>query len=273
MSRKWEPCKPLPDKRCYTACIPYKGPIPMLKNQIQEVIFVIGGCDVMGIPVNTLYMYLPEKNFWFPLKSMEVKRANPICSILNERYIIALGGVGNDPPQAPVSAIEIYDINLNYWHQMPSMTKPLMGMAALYKNNNLLIFGGMENDTNPTDDSRIVSLSIEGDDETATDPSKKKLTLSWNSLPKMKTARYVATALDFEERVAVLGGRVGKNPVNSFEVYHKNSAIWENYPDFPMKTVFKVRGLFFFIYLRNNFTSHIEQHTGQTFPRHGQIIT
>merc|ERR1711937_234124 len=143
MSRIWESRKPLPTPRCYATAIPYTGSLPMLKGESASVIILIGGCDRKGTPVNTVNMYLPDKDFWFPLKNMEVPRASPICAILNEHYIISLGGVGNDPPQAPSNAIEVYDIHKNRWYNLPGMTEPLMGMASLLKDNRLLIFGGM----------------------------------------------------------------------------------------------------------------------------------
>lgn len=204
----------------------------MLRNEVKYVIFLIGGCDRLGIPVNTIHMYFPERDFWFPLKPMSVKRASPICAILNENYILALGGVGNDPPQAPSNAIELYDIKANTWHTMPAMTKPLMGMAHLIKNNNLLIFGGMSIDTNPTDDARILSLNVDQS------KSESGFQLVWRPLPKMPSSRYAAQCLDFGEKIAVVGGRVGKSPVSKFEVYDKNTATWETYPDYPGQTVF-----------------------------------
>lgn len=239
MAKTWENCKSLPSKRCYSAVLTYTGPIPMLRNETKTVLFLIGGCDQVGIPVDTLYMYFPEKDFWFPLKSMSCKRASPICHILNNNYIVALGGVGNDPPQQPVKNVEIYDISKNVWYQMPGMTHGLMGMASLKKNNNILIFGGMSIDTNPIDDVKMVALEETSNSNTSTGPTPDHLKLIWKPLPRMPSARYGATALDFDDRVAVVGGRVGKTPVNKFEVYEKNSATWHRYPNFPVLRVFK----------------------------------
>ena len=213
----------------------------MLRNQIKQVLFSCGGCDQKGIPVDSLYMYYPEKDFWFPLASMSVLRAQPICSILSYKdkdYLVALGGVGNDPPQEPVNAIELYDIANNVWSRLTDMTKPLMGMAGLTKNNNLLIFGGMQVDTNPTDDVRILTL-VDGSSSSKKDWKGNILPeLSWKRLPPMKHARYTAQALDFNDLVFLIGGRVGKTPQGHMEVYDKNAATWTTLPECPLKTAF-----------------------------------
>ena len=83
--RQWESRKSLSSARCYASAIPHFGPIPMLRGQSAHVIFLIGGCDRQGTPVNNVDMYLPDKDFWFPLQSMQVARANPICAVLNTR--------------------------------------------------------------------------------------------------------------------------------------------------------------------------------------------
>lgn len=176
-------------------------------------------------------MYLPSKDHWFPMKPMPTVRAAPICAVLKNRYIIALGGVGNDPPQAPSNAVEIFDIVSSEWTKHPGMTEPLMGMASLCRaDDKLLIFGGMKIDTNPTDESRCIL--IEEKEES------KEVEVLWRALPFMPTARYAADALGYEKQVAVIGGRVGKTPIANFEVFDTQQNLWKIFPELPGKRVF-----------------------------------
>jgi len=142
-------------------------------------------------------------------------------------------------------------------------------MASLVKDNTLLIFGGMQRDTNPTDTAHQVTLKVltdyhhhnvaakqensewgfftaienivesltEADEPTM--PSKPEdFQVLWKPLPFMPNARYSATALDFGNRIAVVGGRVGKTPVSKFDVYDLSTGLWKQFPDHPGNRVF-----------------------------------
>jgi len=54
----------------------------------------------------------------------------------------------------------------------------------------------------------------------------------------MPTARYACTSLNFDKYIAVVGGRVGKNSISSFEVYDFTQNLWKVFSDHPGHRVF-----------------------------------
>ncbi|XP_076803089.1 kelch domain-containing protein 8A-like [Clavelina lepadiformis] len=191
------------------------------------LLYVIGGCDEMGQPVNTLEAYDPTENSWTKLKGLPTKRAAPIVAALDGK-IIAIGGVG--PTQAPVDAVEVYYTAENKWKRLAPVSEPLMGMASFLKDNTIHIFGGMAMDSNPRDHFKCLVISSSGSEK-------------WQAFPPMPTARYAAQAYCHNNKAVVVGGRMGKIPVDAFEVFDFDLRSWCRYPNIPSKRVFPCYGI------------------------------
>ena len=207
----WTDIAPLSAPRVYTSVVACNG-----------LLYVIGGCDEMGQPVNTNEAYDPKSNTWTKLKPMPTKRAAPIIASFDD-VIVAIGGVGET--QAPVDAVELYSVGSNKWKRLAPLSEALMGMANFSKDNKVYVFGGMAADSNPRDHFKCLVMASGGGEK-------------WQAFPPMPTPRYAAQAFYRNSKVYVLGGRSGKIPVDAFEVFDFDSRVWSSYPNIPSKRVF-----------------------------------
>ena len=208
---KWSEMEPMAAPRVYTSVAVCNG-----------LIYVIGGCDEMGQPVNTNEVYNPQTKTWTKLKSMPTKRAAPIVAAFDD-VIVAIGGVGLT--QAPVDAVELYLVADNKWKKLAPLSEALMGMAHYVKDNRVNIFGGMAIDSNPRDHFKCLVVGSGGGEK-------------WQAFPPMPTPRYAARAFFKNSKTYVIGGRSGKIPVDAFEVFDSDLRSWCSYPNIPTKRVF-----------------------------------
>lgn len=207
----WSDIAPLSAPRVYTSVTSCNG-----------LLYVIGGCDEMGQPVNTNEVYDPKNNTWTKLKPMPTKRAAPIIASFDD-VIVAIGGVG--VTQAPVESVELFSVGGNKWKKLASLSEALMGMANFSKDNKVYVFGGMASDSNPRDHFKCLVISSGAGEK-------------WQAFPPMPTPRYAAQAFYKNSKVYVLGGRSGKLPVDAFEVFDFDLRVWCSYPNIPSKRVF-----------------------------------
>ena len=77
---RWEVLPSLPTPRAYSAAI-----------QINEVLYVIGGCNRMGQPLDAVESFSLETNTWRELHPLKVKRAQPIALVFQGK-IVVIGG-------------------------------------------------------------------------------------------------------------------------------------------------------------------------------------
>jgi len=209
---EWEPIPKMGSPRVFVSII-----------WVNDLLYVIGGCNEVGEPVDTIQSYDPNTGVWSDIKSMPTKRAAPIVAVFSG-YLLVIGGVGIS--QKPVDAVEMLSPNKDRWKQLTSLSEPLMGMAHVVQENKILLFGGMGADTNPRD--QVKSFII--------NPNKGNE--KWLALPSMPTARFAAHALQRDNKIYVIGGRQGKLPVSAFEVFDLNTKSWTIYPNIPTKRVF-----------------------------------
>lgn len=122
----WEVKRKMNNPRVFATPLVYGGNI-----------FVIGGCDQTGAPLDTFEYYETAKRKWHNLPSMETKRAAPAAQVVGDK-IVAIGGVGET--QAPVDAVEVYDIKAKKWFKMESLTEPLQGVSSILRGMHFLKF-------------------------------------------------------------------------------------------------------------------------------------
>jgi N-acetylneuraminic acid mutarotase len=205
----WQSLKPMPTKRVYAS------PVVGADGQL----YVIGGCDATGTPIDCFESYHLSKMRWFRLANVPTKRASP-CVVEVKGKLLALGGVS--VTQQPLNVVEVYDPVEKEWSSKDVMKDHLMGLSAVVRDGKVIVVGGMSVDTNPKD--YTMQYDIEKD--------------VWKSIPSMPTARYATFSFLIHDRLYVLGGRQGKLPVSSFEVYDFETAKWRCLPDIPTKRVF-----------------------------------
>ena len=76
----WEVLPSLPTLRAYSAAVSHNG-----------LIYVIGGCDQRGQPLNAVEVYEPTSKKWRSLPSLKVKRAQ-LCANMYKKKIVVTGG-------------------------------------------------------------------------------------------------------------------------------------------------------------------------------------
>ena len=96
-------------------------------------IYVIGGCDQMGQPVDSFECFDYGKKKWQTLQNMPTKRAAPAIGVVGDK-IIAIGGVGD--VQQPVNAVEVYDIGEKKWKELENLPEGLLGISSVVKGMN-----------------------------------------------------------------------------------------------------------------------------------------
>lgn len=205
----WQSQKSMPTKRVYTSTV--------VSSDGQ--IYVVGGCDASGTPLDCFESYHIGRNRWFRLANLPTKRASP-CVVEAGGKLLALGGVSLT--QQPLNVVELYDPVEKEWLVRDEMKDHLMGMSAVVRDSKVYVVGGMSIDTNPKD--YLMQYDVEKD--------------TWKSLPNMPTARYATFSFLIHDKLYVIGGRQGKLPVVAFEVYDFETNRWRSLPNVPSKRVF-----------------------------------
>ncbi|XP_077987229.1 kelch domain-containing protein 8A-like [Glandiceps talaboti] len=209
---KWDKLAPMPTKRCYSSPIECDG-----------ILYVVGGCDSVGKPIDNLESYDPKKNKWKRLANMPTERAAPAVVATNG-CIIAVGGVGHD--QAPVGAVEKYDTKTKTWTSLKPLAECVMGVSVVLYEGAVIVIGGMKIDTNPSEQVTVLDV-------------KENV---WQELPNLPSPRYATAAFLKGKKIYVLGGRHGKRPTTAFEMLDLHDPVeerkWVKLPDIPSKRVF-----------------------------------
>lgn len=120
-SFRWENLKTMPTKRVYSS--------PVIYN---DNIYVIGGCDIKGTPLDAFEMYDADKRSWKSLPAMPTKRAGTSAVVVGSK-IVVLGGVSNS--QNPLDVVEVFDIPEKKWSTLDSLREPLLGLSATQRGN------------------------------------------------------------------------------------------------------------------------------------------
>ncbi|XP_078717186.1 kelch domain-containing protein 8A-like isoform X2 [Lampetra fluviatilis] len=115
----WEQLPPMPTKRVY--CTP---------AACAGQLYVAGGCDASGAPLDCLEALAPDASQWTKLAPMPTARAGVGVAALGKR-LLALGGV--DGQQRPVAAVEAFCTEERRWERKAPLPEPIMGMAVIVK--------------------------------------------------------------------------------------------------------------------------------------------
>ena len=114
--RDWQIHLPMPTKRVFST--------PVILN---DHLYVVGGCDVRGKPLDCFEVYSLKGNTWKTLPGIPTKRAGAAAIAVGNK-IVVLGGVS--VTQKPLDSVEIYDVDTNTWTTGESMRECLLGIPA-----------------------------------------------------------------------------------------------------------------------------------------------
>ena len=118
-SGKWETLESMPTKRVFATPI-----------HLHNKIYVVGGCNVRGTPLDAFEEFDCTEKKWTTLKSMASQRAQPAVVAI-DRLIYCIGGV--DRQQNPMSSVEVYDTEKNEWRAVKKLPVELMGVSAVVR--------------------------------------------------------------------------------------------------------------------------------------------
>ncbi|XP_069792563.1 kelch domain-containing protein 8A [Narcine bancroftii] len=207
-SFRWHSLAPLALGRVY--CTPVES---------GGQLYLIGGCDESGSPMNTCEVYSPEANQWTTLPPMPTPRAGVAVAPLGKQ-ILVIGGMGIH--RNPLSTVEMYNVEEGKWEKKNSLDEAAMGISVIVKDCQVFALGGMGSDTCP-------QAHLQQYDSTSD---------IWHALPAMPTPRYAASTFLQGGKIHVFGGRQAKNPVTAFEVYDTEARSWAKFPNIPCRRSF-----------------------------------
>lgn len=113
---QWQSTAPMPTKRVFATSVVHKN-----------FLYIIGGCDVSGVPLDAMEMYDGHKK-WKRLMSMPTRRAGTAAVVVEDK-IISMAGVAES--QEPLDAVEIFDTNARTWSVVEPLGEALLGISAV----------------------------------------------------------------------------------------------------------------------------------------------
>lgn len=159
-------------------------------------------------------LYLSESGQW-KSEFLEVPspRSFPTCVVVDNRYLIVVGGEINGEP---VSVVEILDIERNRWRFVPSLpVRNISRMMASVKGSLVYLMGGFEDGVLSNRVFTVDAYSLVSDVEVRRTGSRL-----WRELPFLPVSG--ATTVSFQDRILALGGYNNNTKSNSFFIYEFN---------------------------------------------------
>jgi len=198
---RWEVLPSLPTPRAYSAAV-----------CVDDKIYVFGGCNQMGKPMDAVESFNFETRTWKVLQSLKVKRAQPNALVFNGK-IVVIGGCKE--MNEPVKEVEVFDPETNEWSELPPVTFSLAFFTVVSHESSIYIFGGMSSHGQC---NNITYVLREGKAE-------------WEVCNSMPTQRYAAKAFVCHDQVYVMGGRIFMSPCNAVEIFDVVSGMWDKHPN------------------------------------------
>ncbi|XP_062921454.1 kelch domain-containing protein 8A-like isoform X3 [Mobula hypostoma] len=115
----WQSLAPLAVGRVYCSPVESGGQL-----------YLIGGCDESGSPMNICEVYSPEADQWTTLPPMPTVRAGVAVAPLGKR-ILVIGGMGVQ--RSPLSTVEMYNVEEGKWEKRNSLCEAAMGVSVIVK--------------------------------------------------------------------------------------------------------------------------------------------
>lgn len=194
----WESLPDMPTKRVYSAATVH-----------GDYLFVLGGCDARGQPLDAVDRYDSKTNKWLSLKKMPSPRASFTAISLTEERLVVIGGVNLQ--QKPVGAIDVYNIATDNWRTLASLPTPVLGAAVVkLDDSHVIIAGGNKEDH--TASNAAWQLDIE--------------TGMLEELAPLPTGRHACVGVVNNGKLYVVGGRIEKSPSGALEVLDVSTNSW-----------------------------------------------
>ena len=206
----WGPLPDMPTKRVYGAAA-VQG----------DRLFVFGGCDARGQPLDAADMFDSKAKKWQSVKKMQSPRASFTAVSLTEERLAVIGGVNQQ--QKPVGAVDVYDLSRDEWRTLTSIPTPVLGPSVVkLDDHHVIIAGGNKEDH--TASNSVWQL----DTDTGT----------LEELAPLPTARHACVGIMNDRKLYVVGGRIQKSPSGALEVLDLSENKWTVLDPIPNPRVF-----------------------------------
>jgi len=177
----------------------------------QNVIYVVGGKNHSG-PMASVERMEPNQEWQLAPSLQTARRRHAAVQIGN--CIMALGGLaskrGDRGPIAPNEALQL-DI-YRAWEKIACCRIPRWGLAAVASNDYVYALGGIDEAGDSCASMEVYSLSTD----------------SWADAPAMNEARYNVGAAITGDFIYAVGGRQGRDFLDSVERFSLKTSAWEN---------------------------------------------
>ena len=192
-------------------------------DEINGKIYVVGGGDHEGglFPATAL-VYDTSSGIWdtIPLFNNVLRNCHNSCVVNGELYVIG----GNNGIKT-VSTMEVLDPITNQWTSLDSMPTDRGLAACAFVNDTIYVIGGIRGYLNNLDYTGLKTVEAYNTN-----------TGEWTSKAEMPTKRWGHSAVAYNGKIYVFGGRSTGVPYSSIEVYDPQFNTWETISDSTIPT-------------------------------------
>lgn len=103
---------------------------------MDNILYIAGGYDHSKQPIQNFQSFSLETNSFSELASMNIPRASPAISSLNNQIIVA----GGDNGDCFLQSVEAYDIYTNKWKMICPLNKARYGGMMIQMSIFLIIY-------------------------------------------------------------------------------------------------------------------------------------
>lgn len=209
VAQQWSEAEPMPTARSEIAAT-NKG----------DDIYVIGGLDESGDPMDVVEIYNVQDNSWKSVAPLPKPLHHTAATSFDGKIYVVGGFLSRE--WIPTSYLFIYDPVDNIWKEGEPMPSPRGALNALFVNGILYAIGGQ-------DQNGVLNVNE------AYDPS----TNSWASKSPLPTSRHHAASAAVDNKIYVTGGRTvmfsPSENVNVNEMYDTEKNKWITVESMPSK--------------------------------------
>ena len=182
-------------------------------SNYQGKIFVVGGLNDDWTPVNSLYIYDPQKDIWTKGADMPTARGALTAQFIDGKMYVVGGGRG-----IPNDETEVYDPMSDTWEKKTPMPTAREHLASAVIDGKMYVVGG-----------RFMDYTHNLSNNEVYDP----ITDTWSLLEDMPTPRGAVAGGSLNNSIFVLGGETQGKVFGENEQFVPNQG-WISKP--PMKT-------------------------------------
>ena len=143
----WVEVAPLPTPRAFPA-------VAVLNGQI----FVIGGRDANGEPLDVVERYDPGSNSWSAVEDIDKARFNASATVFNGQILLTGGREDDDEL---TDDVEVYDPIDERWESFEHLEDEREGHGTFSIDGDVYVFGGLNEDAQFRDDAEVYNESTD----------------------------------------------------------------------------------------------------------------